>query len=275
MLRVNAETDTSQVERKFVGLYEYCLKADPSHVADQFYEKAEEMEEYLAMIHDAMMRKYGKPGDWKFSESLIQNLYDDARGYVWVNGEMRILNELYNKKDFVNHIMYAVSDKLHDYFSKMIYTEEHSEINVKDVDLQLNGNEISIEIVQKEKTGEVIVNYERTSQEEAHSKRIVKVIALNGKVVHGAKPYFLLPLDVDIVSCWVQQTGDHEMLWMIQNIFHCCAYTTVEKKDAEREEYRFWRDGQRMEESSDEHSVQPDLSGFIKVYFSVDKQKQH
>jgi hypothetical protein len=267
---LRAEDKIEAVEQEITKQFDICEKAAPDHVADCFYKVADKMRPYLATLYDQKLKEYGKHGDWKFEEPLVQELYDNARGANLFCGQRSVEFELRNEKDFVNHIIYAAADKLLRQLSDKLYHDEAtSYVRIETLDLHLKGNEKSIHIVQDKETGVVSVTYERDPKQAEQEESVVKVDFGVAMVPRGAKPYFMLPKDADVVSCYVQQTGDHMFLWMIQNQFHCCAFSGVEKRDGSTEHFRFWRDGQEMEQTSEKLLPHQDASHFIKVYFSA------
>jgi hypothetical protein len=205
---LRAEDKIEAVEQEITKQFDICEKAAPDHVADCFYKVADKMRPYLATLYDQKLKEYGKHGDWKFEEPLVQELYDNARGANLFCGQRSVEFELRNEKDFVNHIIYAAADKLLRQLSDKLYHDEAtSYVRIETLDLHLKGNEKSIHIVQDKETGVVSVTYERDPKQAEQEESVVKVDFGVAMVPRGAKPYFMLPKDADVVSCYVQQTG--------------------------------------------------------------------
>ena len=254
-----AKDEVNTLEQEIMSLYSSCEMAGGSHVWDMFYELSDDILCRLETIYTHNIRKYKNTHDWKFKEPLIQTCYDSVQD-LCTNMEL-------DKKEFANQMIYAMQDKLEGYFwNKLHYSPG---IEVDNLDLHLKGNERSIRIEQNPVSRRVKVTYERDAQIPEKPERIVRIDSLYGYAPRGFKPYFMLPKDPEVVSCYVQQTGDHTFLWNIQNIFHCCVYTMVGYKNGSHKDYTFWRDGQEMETGSDKLLEHQDATKFIKVYFSV------
>lgn len=255
-------------ESVLVSLYRGCVEAGGSHVDDAFDKVLDEVKRCIACIYDRKMHEHGGINDWKFEDPFIHKLYEEARENVsWMYKDASRYPEDKKKKEFVNFFVYAMAEELMHEFDADVY--ESPVVDVDWVELRLQGNEKSAALVYHRDTGKTTVSYERDENMPAQPERVVMIESLHGHIPQGATPYFQLPKDADIVSCWVQQTGDHMFLWQVQNVYHCCAHTVVEAKDGTRRDYKFWRDGQEMQSSSDKLLPEQDASKFLKVFFSV------
>ena len=249
-------------------LYHECMESDGAHVYDVFIKAAPEIEDGVARIYEQKRRAHGGTSGWEFEEPDLQKIYDKARSDIeWMYSRTPRYSEEEIKKQFVNLFIYAMNDRLTEKFSEEIW--DSPRVSVKGFELHLMGNEKMITLEYHQKTGKAMVKYERDESAPALPERIVRIGSLFGRVPPGATPYFQIPKDTDVVSCWVQQTEDHLFLWQVQNMYHCCAHTIVEMKDGTRVGYKFWKDGQEMQDNSDKLLPHQDASKFIKVFFSV------
>lgn len=260
--------DEQALEKAVSELYHGCEETDGAHVYDVFIKAVPEIKEYVTRIYEQKIRAHGGTAGWQFEDAAIQKIYEKAHSDIeWMYNRVPRYSEDEIRKQFVNHVIYAMNDRLIETFSEAIW--DSPSVSVKDVELRLTGNEKKITLEYHREAGKTTVRYERDDRKPALPERVVKIGSLYGRVPSGATPYFQIPKDADVVSCRVQQTGDHMFLWQVQNRYHCCAHTIVEMKDGTRASYKFWRDGQEMEYSSDNLLPQQDASQFIKVFFTV------
>lgn len=257
-------------EHEVVGLYYSCEMAGGEYVDERLDASLEALSASLAALYDQKLSEYGHPGGWRFSTPLMQELYDSQRELYAEseNGEMVAHYELDSKEKFVQHLIYAIADHLIDSFRDKLYYSPAIQVN--DLKLHLRGNEVLITIVHSRSSGAVRVCYERDSQLPEQPERVVNIDRLYALIPYGAKPYFQMPKDPNMVSCWVQQTGDHVFLFEIQNCFHCCTHTVATMRDGSVQSYRFWRDGQEMERADDSLKPEQNPSQFIRVYLAVE-----
>ena len=260
-------------EKAISELYHECMGSDGAHVYDVFIKAATEIEDCATRIYEQKKRAHGGISGWQFEDPDIQEIYEKACSDIeWMYSRAPRYSEEEIKKQFVNHFIYAMSDRLTEMFSDAIC--DSPSVFVEEVELHLMGNEKTITLEYHRNTEKTTVKYERDESKPPLPERIVRIGRLFGRVPPGATPYFQIPKDADVVSCWVQQTGDHLFLWQVQNMYHCCAHTTVEMKDGTRKGYKFWKDGQEMQYNSDKLLPHQDATKYIKVFFSVRDQNE-
>lgn len=277
-------------------LYEEGKGMEVSQVCDYYESIQEKLEEKWGIIYDLKLQKLKNKEKWdiqvsteeRWLSALRNGEYDEE--FFEEQLEARESEHESMRDSFIEEMCFEMDRDLS--ANVFLKIEQQSDLFwIENFNLRLRGNEKSVRLVAIGEEGPIIVSCERDAEQVEKPERIVSIKSVFGYTPHGAENYFLIPRDADVESCWIQQFSRNPLLREVKNIYHCCLYTVVSKREAAEEVIEFSWDGTEVvkeyeiedEEGSEfdafeDHSEGNRMAegvrnpfGYLKCHFSVQR----